>query len=86
MFEWVMLAAILANCVTLAMSSNKPGFDESSLGRSLKLSNYVFIAIFMFEAMCKIIALGLLFAEHTYLRSGKQYVKNICMLMQESSS
>ena len=43
----------------------------SGLGKSLKLSNYVFIGLFAFEASCKIIALGFLFAEHTYLRSGE---------------
>ena len=66
-----MLTVILANCVTLAMQSNKPGFEDSSLGQSLKQSNYVFIAIFMFEAMCKIIALGFVLAEYTYLRNGE---------------
>jgi len=77
MFEWVMLTVILANCVTLAMDSNKPGFDESSMGRSLQLSNYVFISIFMFEAACKIIALGFVLAEYTYLRNGEKNCQSI---------
>ena len=72
-FDWFMLSCILANCVTLAMASNKPGFEQSSLGKSLKLSNYVFVGLFGFEATCKIIALGFLFARHTYLRSGGNY-------------
>ena len=71
-FDWTMLTVILANCVTLAMDSNKPGFAESSMGLSLTMSNYVFIAIFMFEAACKIIALGFVFAEYTYLRNGRR--------------
>ena len=70
-FDWFMLLTILANCVTLAMASNKPGFDESRMGMSLKLSNFVFVALFALEAICKIIAQGFLFAEHTYLRSGE---------------
>ena len=65
-----MLTVILANCVTLALDSNQPGFGESSMGMALTRANYVFIGVFIFEAACKIIALGFLFAEHTYLRSG----------------
>ena len=72
MFEWVMLTVILANCVTLTMQSNKPGFDQSSLGRALAISDVVFISIFIFEAACKIIALGFVLDEHTYLRSGEE--------------
>ena len=69
-FEGFILLIIVANCVTLAMQSNKPGFNESSMGRSLTYMNYAFIGIFMSEALMKIIALGLIFGEHTYLRSG----------------
>ena len=71
LFDWTMLIVILANCVTLAMDSNRPGFPDSTMGMALTKANYVFIGIFMFEAACKIIALGFLFAEHTYLRSGR---------------
>ena len=69
-FDWTMLMVILANCVTLAMDSNAPGFSGSAMGMALATSNVVFIAIFIFEATCKIIALGFVFAEHTYLRNG----------------
>lgn len=31
-FDWFMLMAIFANCVTLAMASSKPGFDETDTG------------------------------------------------------
>ena len=70
-FEWFMLTAILANCITLAMDSNKPGFAESTMGIALSRSNYVFIGLFMLEAAFKIIALGFVFAEYTYLRNGE---------------
>jgi hypothetical protein len=70
-FDWFMLTAILANCITLAMDSNEPGFAESAMGMALAKANVVFIAIFIFEAACKIIALGFVFAEYTYLRSGE---------------
>ena len=69
-FDWTMLAVILANCVTLGMDSNRPGFAESTMGIALARSNVVFLGIFIFEASCKIIALGFVFAEYTYLRSG----------------
>lgn len=62
--------AIFANCVTLAMASSKPGFEESSLGQSLTIANYVFVALFALEALIKIIALGFMFSPHTYLRNG----------------
>ena len=71
LFEWFMLTVILANCITLAMDSNRPGFAESTTGIALSRSNYVFIGLFMLEAACKIIGLGFVFAEHTYLRSGE---------------
>ena len=69
-FDWVMLLVILANCIFLAMDSARPGFESSPLGEANTMSNYVFIAIFMLEAVLKILALGFLFAQGTYLRSG----------------
>jgi hypothetical protein len=66
-----MLLVIVANCVTLAMASNKPGFDQSVWGLALARSNYVFIGIFMTEAAIKITALGFVFEEYTYLRNGE---------------
>lgn len=69
-FEWAMLSTILANCITLAMSSSAPGFEETPVGKALQVSNLVFIGIFTSEAVCKIIALGFLWAPYTYLRDG----------------
>ena len=71
MFDWTILLFILANCATLAMGSSRPGFEQTEMGMSLRYANFVFVAIFMFEAACKIIALGFAFGEYTYLRSGK---------------
>ena len=70
-FDWLMLGVIIANCVTLAMDSSRPGWEDSATGKSLKLANYVFIAIFTSEAVLKIIALGLVMAPNTYLRDGE---------------
>ncbi len=70
MFEWFMLTVILANCVTLAMYSNKPGFPESAVGIATQQANVCFIAIFLAEAACKILALGFVLEKHMYLRDG----------------
>ncbi len=71
MFDWFMLLTICANSVTLAMSPyNKPGFAQSDLGIAMQRANYVFISMFAAEALCKIIALGFVFAQYTYLRDG----------------
>lgn len=68
--EYIMILVILANCVTLAMQSNQPGFEESELGQQLQIANYFFISTFVLEMIIKVIALGFAFGEHTYLRNG----------------
>jgi hypothetical protein len=70
-FEWLMLLVIVANCVTLAMQSSRPGFQETALGQSLLYSDYFFIAAFALEMIIKIVALGFVTREHSYLRSGE---------------
>jgi len=70
-FERLMLLVIVANCVTLAMQSSRPGFQETALGQSLLYSDYFFIASFALEMIIKIVALGFVTREHSYLRSGE---------------
>ena len=70
-FDWLILLVILANCVTLALSSNRPGFDESSMGMAIQRANIFFIAVFTLEAAVKIIALDLVWNRHSYLRNGE---------------
>lgn len=43
-FEWTILAAIIANCVTLAVSSNRQDFDETPLGRTLVNLEYLWVS------------------------------------------
>eukprot|EP00198_Chlamydomonas_reinhardtii_P012138 XP_001701475.1 voltage-gated Ca2+ channel, alpha subunit [Chlamydomonas reinhardtii] len=69
-FEWTILAAIIANCVTLAVSSNRQDFDETPLGRTLVNLEYLWVAIFTTEALLKIVAMGFVLAPGTYLRDG----------------
>jgi hypothetical protein len=71
LFEWFALLMILGNCVTLAMYSNKPGFEDSSLGKALRSCDLMFLAFFTFEMVVKIIALGLVQGPNTYLRNGE---------------
>jgi hypothetical protein len=69
-FELFILALILANCVTLAMWSRQPGFDETELGVALSYTDYVFAAIFSLELLLKVVAMGLVWKPGTYLRNG----------------
>ena len=62
---------IITNCVTLAMASNKPGFEESEMGIALHRSNLFFIALFTLEALMKIVAYGFVLVPKTYLRNGE---------------
>jgi len=70
LFEWFMLLVIFANCITLAMDTNQPGLMDTAKGHALRISNYLFIGIFMVECACKIVAYGLVLVPHTYLRDG----------------
>ncbi len=70
-FEFLMLQAIVANCVTLAADSSRPGFDETAQGKLLQRANYAFIALFGLEATMKIIAMGFVGEKGTYLRDGE---------------
>ena len=70
MLEWIMLCIILANCVTLCMDSNRPGYEETELYARLRVFNFLFIAAFTIEMVIKVIALGFVMGKHTYLRNG----------------
>lgn len=70
-FDYAMLATIVANCVTLGMYSHQPGFDESQLGQFLQAADYFFLGVFSLEMLLKVLAMGLVLAPGTYLRSGE---------------
>ncbi|XP_048088342.1 voltage-dependent T-type calcium channel subunit alpha-1G isoform X6 [Alosa alosa] len=68
MFDHVVLLIIFINCITIAME--RPRIDPSSAERIfLKMSNYIFTAIFVTEMTVKVVALGWCFGEKTYLKS-----------------
>ncbi|XP_031416611.1 voltage-dependent T-type calcium channel subunit alpha-1G isoform X4 [Clupea harengus] len=68
MFDHVVLLIIFLNCITIAME--RPRIDPSSAERFfLKMSNYIFTAIFVTEMTIKVVALGWCFGQNTYLKS-----------------
>ena len=62
-FEALVLAAILTNCVFMAM-------NPWPLGELETASEQYFVGFFTFEAMLKIIGLGFICGRNAYLRSG----------------
>ncbi|KAG2432071.1 hypothetical protein HXX76_008998 [Chlamydomonas incerta] len=69
LFEWFMLAIILANCVTLALATpGKPGFESTRLGINLRTCEYVWLGIFTVELLIRVIALGFIRGKGSYIR------------------
>eukprot|EP00879_Flechtneria_rotunda_P011778 GHRR01012305.1.p1 GENE.GHRR01012305.1~~GHRR01012305.1.p1 ORF type:complete len:220 (+),score=63.19 GHRR01012305.1:823-1482(+) len=79
-FDWFILAMIILNCITLAMYSHRPGFNQTPLGSVLAVTEYYFLAVFSVEMMLKMIALGLILAPGTYLRDGRSQPQQIEVL------
>ena len=69
-FNNLVLLMIIANCATLAMSSNEPGWEKSSEGSIIFIVDYIFNAIFLLEMVVKIVAMGFFVSKLTYLRDG----------------
>ncbi|KAK5850441.1 hypothetical protein PBY51_001322 [Eleginops maclovinus] len=66
MFDHIVLLIIFLNCITIAMERPYISTVERIF---LKLSNYIFTAIFVAEMAIKIVSLGWCFGEKSYLRS-----------------
>ncbi|XP_018494325.1 voltage-dependent T-type calcium channel subunit alpha-1H [Galendromus occidentalis] len=68
-FDYAILVFIAANCITLAME--RPNIPPGSLERHiLAAANYTFTVVFAFEMLVKVIAKGLWYGPHAYLKSG----------------
>ncbi|XP_078690548.1 voltage-dependent T-type calcium channel subunit alpha-1G-like isoform X9 [Branchiostoma floridae x Branchiostoma belcheri] len=68
-FDHVILIFIFMNCITLAME--RPKIDPDSSERMfLTIANHVFTVIFTLEMSVKVLALGFVFGEGAYLKSG----------------
>lgn len=68
-FEYTILVTIIANCLVMALEQHLPNGDRTPLAVELELTEPFFLGIFCVEAVCKIIALGFIFHEHSYLRN-----------------
>ena len=60
----------MANCVVLALETHLPKEDKTPLATKLEKTEPVFLAIFCFEAVLKIIAQGMVLHPRSYLRNG----------------
>ncbi|KAK7938637.1 hypothetical protein WMY93_001963 [Mugilogobius chulae] len=68
LFDYVVLAFIFSNCITVALE--RPKILQGSLERVfLTVSNYIFTAIFVGEMTLKVVSMGLYMGEQAYLRS-----------------
>ncbi|KAG9263881.1 voltage-dependent T-type calcium channel subunit alpha-1I-like isoform X1 [Astyanax mexicanus] len=68
LFDYVVLAFIFSNCITVALE--RPKIIQGSLERLfLTISNYIFTAIFVGEMTLKVVSMGLYIGEQAYLRS-----------------
>ncbi|XP_034394621.1 voltage-dependent T-type calcium channel subunit alpha-1I [Cyclopterus lumpus] len=68
LFDYVVLAFIFSNCITVALE--RPKILQGSLERVfLTISNYIFTAIFVTEMTLKVVSMGLYVGEQAYLRS-----------------
>lgn len=68
-FEYTVLVTIIATCVVMAMEEHLPDGDRTPLAQQLEEAEPYFLAIFCFEATCKILALGLVLHNNSYLRN-----------------
>jgi len=69
-FERTILSLILFNCIFLAMSSNEDGFEDTTQGKVIEISEYIFTVLFVGEMCLKIVGLGFYFGDGTYLKDG----------------
>ena len=67
-FENFILFVILVNCILLALDEKSPTFEDSETYKVIDTAEYVFIVIFSIEMILKMIALGFVVGQGTYLR------------------
>ncbi|XP_061568549.1 voltage-dependent T-type calcium channel subunit alpha-1I [Cololabis saira] len=68
LFDYVVLAFIFSNCITVALE--RPKILQGSLERVfLTISNYIFTAIFVGEMTLKVVSMGFYVGPQAYLRS-----------------
>ncbi|XP_020288402.1 voltage-dependent calcium channel type A subunit alpha-1 isoform X5 [Pseudomyrmex gracilis] len=68
-FEYAVLLTIIANCVVLALEEHLPKEDKTPLAQNLEVTEIYFLGIFCAEASLKILALGFVLHQGSYLRN-----------------
>lgn len=68
-FEWLIIITIMSNCVVMSMDSRIAGNDKTILSLQLEELEPVFMGIFTVEMCTKIIAMGFILHENSYLRN-----------------
>ena len=68
-FEYTILAAILVNCIVMAMEEHLPYGDKTPLRSDLDKSENYFLVIFSTETFLKIIAQGFILHPGSYMRN-----------------
>ncbi|UJR26618.1 hypothetical protein I4U23_007937 [Adineta vaga] len=80
-FEYLVLFTIFCNCAALALSKPLPNNDTTPANYILEQIEYIFLAIFTFEVILKIIAYGLCLHPNAYLRSGWNFLDFIIVVV-----
>ncbi|KAF6034243.1 CAC [Bugula neritina] len=65
----MVLLTIIANCFVLALEEHLPADDQTPLSIKLEETEKYFLGIFSVEALLKIVALGFIVNQNSYLRS-----------------
>ena len=66
-FDRFILMLIIVNCMFLTMDSKALGFESSSVGKVVALSENVFTGAYVLEMMVKIVAMGFWWDKGSYL-------------------
>ena len=67
-FDNFILFMIIMNCIFLAMSSNRPGFEDSKLYAVCEVAEIIFTVVFTLELLVKSVAMDFIYSKGSYLR------------------
>ncbi|XP_047138402.1 probable voltage-dependent N-type calcium channel subunit alpha-1B isoform X2 [Hydra vulgaris] len=69
LFELFIILSIATNCVVMGLNTSLPNNDMSNLNYKLMIFDYVFVAVFSFEAILKILSQGFIMDLNSYMRN-----------------
>ncbi|XP_065655801.1 voltage-dependent L-type calcium channel subunit alpha-1D isoform X4 [Hydra vulgaris] len=69
LFELFIILSIATNCVVMGLNTSLPNNDKSNLNYKLMIFDYVFVAVFSFEAILKILSQGFILHSNSYMRN-----------------